>query len=121
MNQAVESADKRSKARANLKMPLAICAYPSGQLLGHAVDISAGGLRVLCDGEQNLDTTLLVSLKLPVHNHNIWREVIIKMERVWSRYDEVEQATATGFKFLEIEPSALFEIQKLIDDHSSLA
>ena len=113
--------EKRVQARANLKVPLAVFEHSSGRLIGHAVDISVGGLRVLSENYQASDAPILVSLKLPLLKNNPWQAAVMKIESVWSKYDPEDQATSIGFKFLEIETHALFAIQRLMDDHSSLA
>jgi len=118
---APQGSEKRARARANLKMPLAVYELPSRKLIGHAIDISAGGLGVYSEDDQAPQTALWASISLPMQRGKTWQEVTLKIEPVWSRYDEANQTTAIGFKFLEIEPKVLFAIQKLMDDHSSLA
>ena len=114
-------AEKRSRIRANLKVPLAVYQHNTRQLIGYAVDISAGGIRVYSETSEIPQTPLWVSVSLPIQRNNIWREVPFKIQQVWSQYDTNDQATAIGFKFLDIELNVLFAIQKLMDEHSSLA
>ena len=118
---ATDFTEKRAKARANLKVPLAVFEHPAGRLIGHAVDISAGGIRVLSEDYQAPKTPIFVSLKLPLLKNSPWQDTVMKIERVWSKFDPEDQAMSIGFKFIEIETSALFAIQRLMDNHSSLA
>lgn len=114
--------EKRTQSRANLKVPLAVYQHPSRQLLGYAVDISAGGFRVYSETWQDDNSTpLWVSIRLPLQRNTAWREVAIRIQPVWSHYDPTDQVSIIGFKFLEIEPNILFAIQKLMDEFSSLA
>ena len=113
--------EKRTQSRANLKIPLAVYEHPIRQLLGYAVDISAGGFRVYSETWQECRTPLWVSISLPLQRNTAWQEVAIQIQPVWSHYDPADKVTIIGFKFLDIEPNALFAIQKLMDEYSSLA
>lgn len=115
-----QNSEKRHKFRANLKLPLPVLLHPEQQLIGHVMNISAGGVGVLSDRNVRYDDRIWATLRLPGKTQQ-WQTASVHLEPAWHRYNDSEHVMSIGFKFIDLEAQTLFAIQRLMDDASSIA
>lgn len=107
--------ERRQSQRSNLKVPLRVFLVDTEVYIGHVVDVSLHGMRVLSsrplDGEQPLS----FDLELPDSNGREQKAPVTAVG-VYSKLDADSGGYFTGFKFLSIKPETIFSLQRLTDE-----
>lgn len=108
--------DRRQQQRWNLVAPVSVSLRETGQLLGHAVNLSLRGMLVVGEVPIELNRCLEVDLEIPGDNGQ-WRKTPFMATAVRT-YPEPDDPTLhnTGFHIEYVEPASLFALQRLIHE-----
>ena len=107
--------ERRQSERWNLKVPLRIFQLDTEVHIGHVVDVSLHGMRVVSSHPLDGEEPMSFDLELP-DGDGRWKKAPVTAVGVYSRPDADSGGYFTGFKFLSIEPESLFSLQRLTDD-----
>ena len=104
--------DKRKYRRVSLLYYLKVYDLATKQCLGHLVDISAGGLKMISESQIDPEKSHDLSIYLPEdHPHEAFN---IKAEICWSTTDINPDYIASGFRFIGLSPAGTKFIKMLI-------
>ena len=89
---------KRQSDRKALKVYLKVMDTKTGDLLGHAVDITEKGVMLTCEGPIETGVGFDLQLELPAEIEGI-REIHFSARSMWSAKDSETDFYNTGFEF----------------------
>lgn len=113
--------ERRETGRCNLMVPLRVFDRSTGEMIGHAVNVSLRGMLVVGESELDGPQTIQIDLEIPGDGGQ-WERTPIVARRVRNFVDPDDKTLFnTGFQFEEISPQALFNVQRLIDDVTSFS
>ena len=108
-------AEKRRLKRWYLVLYLRVYDQDTNELLGHIVDISKEGMRLVSDKPLSLNRTF--RLWVDVHKEGTPRQRIqLEAESLWTGRDVNPDFYDTGFRMLNISTQALLQLQLLIEE-----
>ena len=107
--------EKRTLKRWYLIFYLRAFDQDTGELLGHVVDISTGGIMLISDAPIPIDKDFRLWLDVPQEDGERER-LFFEVHSLWSKRDVNPSFCDTGFSILNASPEALLRIQLLIDD-----
>ncbi len=110
--------EKRNFKRWQLIFYLRVFDQDTGSLLGHIVDISEGGLRLIRDYPIPADRPFRLWVDVPRETGPRQRIELEALSR-WSRNDVNPDFYDTGFRITQLTPYALRKLRLLIDDFKS--
>ena len=108
----------RYQERWNLMYYLRVFAQPSGQLLGHLVDISTEGAMIISDKPLAVHKDFILSMELPNAQGKI-EPVVMSASIIWSKLDVNPYFTDTGIKLIEPSTQAVESLHRLIKELKS--
>lgn len=111
----IASVNKRRLKRWYLVMYLRVFDEDTGELLGHIVDISKEGLRLVSDKLIPPDQTFRLWVDVPKESAPRQR-IHLEAESLWSGRDVNPDFYATGFRIRNIGTHALLQLQLLIEE-----
>lgn len=97
-----ETGDNRIHERSRLVHYLRVFDADTGVLLGHAADISRGGIKLVSFDKIEMKRNYLLKVVLPKEVSGR-SELIISAESSWSESDANADFTITGFKFRSLD------------------
>jgi len=109
--------DKRSAKRRNIIYYLRLYDRSTDELIGQLVDITTGGLKLVCETPLTLDTPYSVRMVLPepINGKN---EIFFDIKSIWCKKDVNPNFYGVGFHYEHIAEEDLEIIQGLIYDFS---
>jgi hypothetical protein len=110
--QGITLKEKRKHFRANLIYYLKVSDVNSQEPIGHLVDISLGGIKLLTDKEIDVNKDYHLSISLP--EGLTGKSLQIKAKSLWSKQDVNPNFNASGFVFTELQKEAHEIIEMLI-------
>lgn len=114
-NDNTESSRVRCQKRWSLMYYLRVFSQPSGQLLGHLVDITTEGAMIISDKPLAVNKDFILSMELPDAHGNI-TAVVMSASIIWSKPDENPHFTDTGIQLIEPSREAIEALSRLIQD-----
>lgn len=95
-----------------------LCVYEQERLLGHVIDVSMGGLRLL--GEDALDANQVMSLRIEASlESGLHKHLEFQAKIVWIDLDEITESYAMGFEFLDLSARAQETLREIITELSN--
>lgn len=110
-------ADYFKHKKKNLKQFFAVLDRASELVVGHLVDISAGGMKLLCMDEVKEGSILKLVIELPEETIGGDR-LTIDARCIWCKQDSNPQYYYSGFEFLVIPPHHGEIIEHLIEEYA---
>ncbi len=108
-----DTAEKRVKRRWHLILYLRVYDQDTHALLGHVVDISESGVRLIRDAP--LDPGCVVSMQMSWRDEaEVTHDLRFTGECVWSGPDVNPDFYDVGFRFTQVEPRAIRAIGTLV-------
>jgi c-di-GMP-binding flagellar brake protein YcgR len=106
--------ERRAQERYTLENYLCVIDRADNTLLGHIVDISAGGMKLLSDSPipDRREYRLLLEISL---NGGSLEKVAMTARSTWTDWDMNPGLYNTGFYFLWLSPEARLKIEQLIE------
>jgi c-di-GMP-binding flagellar brake protein YcgR len=117
IDSSLNDEERRAYERYSANFYLCVHDQQSGELLGHVIDISLGGLKLLhqeplaTDIHQPLCVRLAVALENGLHTH-----IDLTVRVVWSGTDDNGVDYNTGVQFTELTPHAQQALQMIIEE-----
>ncbi len=108
-------AEKRRLKRWYLVLYLRVFEQDTSALLGHIVDISKEGMRLVSDKPLVLNHTYRLWVDVPKEGTSRQR-IHLEAESLWTGRDVNPDFYDTGFRMLNISPQALLQLQLLIEE-----
>lgn len=115
---ATPSTKVRYHERWNLMYYLRVYAQPSGQLLGHLVDINTEGAMIISDKPLTVNNDFILSMELPDVDGHI-TPMVMSASIVWSRPDVNPHFVGTGIQLIEPTQEAIDAVSRLINNLKS--
>ncbi len=112
--------DRRHYQCWNLKVPLRVFEADTALCVGHVLDVSLHGIKVVSDYPFDSQQETQFDLEIP-DGHGQWRTTPVKALRTYSIQNTTSNTFDTGFKFIHVELESLLSLQKLIDELSSFS
>jgi c-di-GMP-binding flagellar brake protein YcgR len=110
--------EKRRFTRTHSIYYLKIFKHEDGSLLGQLVDISEGGVMLICEEKQPVGDRFKVSMIFPEDTEGETKEVEFELECRWCQKDFNPSFYAAGFKFVDPDEALLGSIHELVDAYS---
>ena len=110
--------DRRQSQRWNLKIPLRVFQAHSEVVVGHLVNVSLHGMRIVSGHRFDDERLMNLDLELP-DGDGQWRRATVTVMSVHSQLDPENGGYSSGFEFVSVAPETLFSLQKLLDDMAS--
>jgi hypothetical protein len=107
---------RRSEKRKNLIYYLEAYDNENGELAGHVVDITAGGVMIVSESMFELDKIFSLKIILPFTIDEI-DSVIFNAECVHCAVSQNKSHFDTGFKYISLDESFLAILDKLIKEY----
>ena len=107
--------DRRKLARRHLIYYLRVFDRDINQLIGHVVDISTDGLKLISEAPIKTQETFRCEMSLPQEIQG-QKKVIFDATSVWNKKDINPDFFATGFAISNIELETVMLIKRLIDE-----
>ena len=104
--------EKRKHKRASLVYYLKIFDIDTNQCIGHLVDISLGGLKMISESQVAPGKDHNFSIYLP-ENH-AHKSFAVKVKSCWSKPDINQDYIASGYSFAGLSPESTKLIKMLI-------
>lgn len=94
--------DRRHRDRTPLFAPCPVHCAVTGRLLGHAVDLSSRGLRLVCTRPLELFLDYPLVLRLDDGRTEI-RELALEARCVWTMREPKPRVDSAGFEFRQVD------------------
>ncbi|HOB62786.1 MAG TPA: PilZ domain-containing protein [Candidatus Competibacteraceae bacterium] len=107
--------ENRKHKRWYLMMYLRVYRQDNKELLGHIVDISREGMRLVSDKPITLNQTFQLWVDVPKENA-ARQHIALEVESLWSGRDVNPDFYDTGFRIKNINTQALLQLKLLIDE-----
>lgn len=107
--------ENRKHKRWYLVMYLRVYRQDTQELLGHIVDISREGVRLVSDKPIPLNQTFQLWVDVPKEN-GARQRLELEVESLWSGRDVNPDFYDTGFRIQNINTQALLQLKLLIDE-----
>lgn len=107
--------ENRKHKRWYLVMYLRVYRQDNKELLGHIVDISREGMRLVSDKPIPLNQTFQLWVDVPKENA-ARQQIALEAESLWSGRDVNPDFYDTGFRIKNINTQALLQLKLLIDE-----
>jgi len=107
------TAEKRSKRRWHLILYLRVYQRTDDALLGHVVDISETGVRLIRDEPLEPGTTLEMRMSWRDEDEGV-HDLRFDAECMWSGPDVNPDFHDVGFRFTQVDPLAVESIRRLV-------
>ena len=104
--------EKRKHRRANLIYYLEVHDQETGECIGHLVDISLGGLKMISELKAIPGKEQNIRIFLPEDSSQ--KSIAIKAKSCWSQTDINPDYNASGFKFVELSTESTKIIKMMI-------
>ncbi|MBE0564629.1 MAG: PilZ domain-containing protein [Krumholzibacteria bacterium] len=95
--------DRRHRDRTPLFVPCLVHCAVTGRLLGHAVDLSPRGLRVVCARPLELFLDYPLVLRMDDGRTEV-RELALEARCVWTMREQKPRVDSAGFEFRQVNP-----------------
>lgn len=109
------SAEKRKFKRWYLVLYLRVYIEDTDELLGHIVDISKDGMRLVSDRPTPINQSFRLWVDVPKESASRQR-IHLEAESLWTGKDVNPDFYDTGFRILNISTQALLQLQLLIEE-----
>jgi c-di-GMP-binding flagellar brake protein YcgR len=109
----LNDAEKRKQERYSLECYLKVMDTDRRSLLGHIVDISMGGMKLLSEQPIRPDETYRLLLDLSLGSHK-QTKVLVEARSVWTGEDANPRFYSTGFCFQGLSGQAQIAIMNLV-------
>ena len=106
--------EKRKVERRHLFYYLAVIDTKTGNLIGHTVDISQGGIMLISQEPIKTNATYQLRMFLPEKIEGS-RNLEFPAESKWCKKDVNPDFYNTGFQFMGVAPDGIQVIERLID------
>lgn len=110
--------DKRKFTRKHSIYYLKVFHFDTGALVGQLVDISEGGVMLICEEKQPIGEHMKVSMLFPEGETGESEEVSFELESRWCQKDFNPTFYAAGFQFVDPDPALLESIHELVDAYA---
>jgi hypothetical protein len=110
--------ERRSESRKLLSYFSRVVERDSGYLLGYLIDLTTGGAMMVGNIYLEPNSPLSLRLDLP-ENFTPQEKLDLEVLTVWSRPDQDPELYRTGLRLINIQPSDLLILEKLLDLHGS--
>lgn len=110
--------DRRSESRKFLSYFSRVVERDSGYLLGYLVDLTTGGALLVGNIYLEPNSPLSLRLDLP-EGFTLQEQLDLDVMTVWSRPDQEPELYRTGLRLINVTPSDLLILEKLLDRHGS--
>ena len=105
--------ERRQYERCNADLYLCVYKQHEEHLLGHVIDISLGGIKLL--GGEALCVGEVMPLRMDAALESGRHETEFYARTVWSSQDESLEGYTAGLEFLDLSPQASKTIQDIIN------
>ena len=109
------TAEKRVKRRWHLILYLRVYERVSGALLGHVVDISETGVRLIRDEAIEPGETVAMRMSWRDEEEQV-HDLNFDAECMWSGPDVNPDFHDVGFQFIQVDPAAVASIRQLVGE-----
>lgn len=106
---------RRKLKRRHLIYYLRVFDIKTNELLGHLVDISPGGVKIMSEGAIPIGDKYQLKMHLPDEMENA-TDIIFDVECVWSEQDINPEFFAAGFQIQQIDSEHARVIDRLIEE-----
>ena len=110
--------DRRSENRKFLSYFSRVVERDSGYLLGYLVDLTTGGALLVGNIYLEPNSPLRLRLDLP-EGLTLQEQLDLDVMTVWSRPDQDPELYRTGLRLIDVTPSDLLILEKLLNQHGS--
>ena len=107
--------DRRQSQRWNLKIPLRVFQANTEVIMGHLVDVSLHGMRMVSNRRLDFGSLINLELELPDGSGQLQR-VTVTVNGVHCQPDPKSGGYFHGFQFIAVEPETIFNLQRLVHD-----
>ncbi|ADH87333.1 PilZ domain-containing protein [Desulfurivibrio alkaliphilus] len=108
---------ERAVKRRNIIFQLPVYDEESGELLGHLVDITASGLRLVSAKPIPAERLFKLRMELP-EDYFVPRDLRLKARSRWTRPDVNPELSTTGFTLEEMTGEAEDVVARLVSLHA---
>ena len=108
-------AERRRYERVSLDSYLRVNDLDQQKLLGHVVDISRDGMRLISDQPITVAQDYNVKLEVSIYGRR-FDNIVLVARSVWSQTDDNPSLYDTGFHFEQVSPESDEAIQTLIEE-----
>lgn len=115
---ASEMDDRRRESRKYLSYFSRVIDRDSGYMLGYLVDMTTGGALLVGNIFLQPNSVLKLRLDLP-DGFGSQEQLDLEVQTVWSRPDKDPEFYRTGMKLININPSDLILLERLLNLHGS--
>ncbi len=106
---------KRKLKRVHLIYYLLVFDYDNGKLIGHIVDITTSGVKLMSRIQIENDTIYHFKMVLPEGLQEASKEITFKAKSIWSKDKMYSDFYGSGFVFESIAKDDIAILKKLID------
>ncbi|MDF1614218.1 PilZ domain-containing protein [Desulfurivibrio dismutans] len=104
---------ERAAKRRNIIFHLPVYDEESGELLGHLVDITSSGLRLVSSSPISVERLFILRMELP-EDYFVPGEIQLKARSRWTRPDVNPELSTTGFTLEEMTEEAEKVVARLV-------
>ncbi len=112
--------ERRQSKRWNLKVPLSVFAADDDEVIGYVLDVSLHGFKLVSERQFGEAQEVVFDIEIP-DAQGQWRRARVTALSAYCIEEESGDQYYTGFKFINIEPVSLLDLQRLIDELASFS